>query len=135
MSTTAILFALPLTYVISVFLPILLHIWKHVSGTKGKTEKIRLGSWRNDFEAGHTNEYMIQAMDVGEVLMIQLHNNSSGWLKNPDWFVNKIFVASSTQERAFQFPCYRWVVSDVVVFQGQGISITINVKVTTYGRC
>ena len=112
----------------------LLHIWKYVSGTKGKTEKIPLGSWRNDFVAGHTDDYTVQAMDVGEVLLIQLHNNRSGWLKNSDWFVNKIFVASSTQERAFQFPCYRWVVSEVIVFQGQGISITMSVNVTTYGR-
>ena len=118
---TVILFALPLTCVIFVFLPMLLHIWKHVSGTKGKTKKITLGSWRNDFEAGHTDEYTVQAMDVGEILVIQLHNDGSILLTTSDWFVNKIVVASSTQEKAFQFPCYRWVVSDMVIFQGKGI--------------
>ena len=91
------------------------------SGTKGKTEKIRLASWRNDFEAGQTDEYTVQAMDVGAVLMIRLENDGVGWwYKNPNWFVNKITVASSRQEKAFEFPCYRWVVSDMVVFQGTG---------------
>lgn len=109
----------------------LLSIWKHVSGTKGKTEKIPLGSWRNDFEAGHTDEYTVRAMDVGEVLMVQLHNDGSGWLANSDWFVNKIVVASSTQERAFQFPCYRWVVSDMIIFQGKGTLTCHEYKIKT----
>ena len=88
------------------------------SGTRGKTKKLSLGSWSDDFEAGNTKEYTVQAMDVGEVLMIHLYNDRAGlW---SDWFVNKITVTSSKQERAFKFPCYRWVVSDMVVFQGKG---------------
>lgn len=57
-------------------------------------------------------------MDVGEVLMIHLYNDGSGWLS--DWLVNKITVTSSKQEETFEFPCYRWVVDDMVVFQGKG---------------
>ena len=98
-------------------------VCNHLSGTKGKTGKIPLGSWRNDFEEGRTDEYTVQAMDVGEVLMIQLYNDGSGLLKTSDWFVNKIVITSSTQDNAFHFPCYRWIVSDMVVFQGKGISI------------
>ena len=101
----------------------MLRISNYFSGTKGKTEKVSLGSWYNDFEAGRTDEYTVQAMDVGEILVIQVHNDGSGWLTNSDWFVNKIVVASSTQGKAFQFLCYRWVVSDMVVFQGKGTSI------------
>lgn len=73
----------------------------------------------------------MQAMDVGEVLMIQLHNDGSGWLTNSDWFVNKIVVTSSTEERAFQFPCYRWVVSDMVIFQGKGTLTCDEYKIKT----
>ena len=92
-----------------------------MSGTKGKTEKIPLASSRNDFEAGQTDEYRVQAMDVGEVLMIHLHNDGAGsWFKDPDWFVAKITVTSLKQEKAFEFPCYRWLVSDMVVFQETG---------------
>ncbi|XP_078369932.1 allene oxide synthase-lipoxygenase protein-like [Oculina patagonica] len=88
-----------------------------LTGTKGKTKKLSLGSRSDDFEAGQTNEYTVQAMDVGEILMIQLYNDRAGlW---SDWFVNKITVTSSKQEKAFKFPCYRWVVSDMVVFQGK----------------
>ena len=57
-------------------------------------------------------------MDVGEVLMVHLYNDGSGWFS--DWFVNKITITSSKQEETFVFPCYRWVVDDMVVFQGKG---------------
>ena len=57
-------------------------------------------------------------MDVGEVLMVHLYNDGSGWFS--DWFVNKITVTSSKQEETFHFSCYRWVVDDMAVFQGKG---------------
>ena len=93
----------------------------HNKGTKGKTDLIKLDNWGNDFERGDVDEYSIEAMDVGKVLMIQLHNDGGGWwYKNPDWFVNKITVLSSSQDDPFEFPCYRWVLSDLTVFEGKG---------------
>lgn len=90
-------------------------------GTKGKTDLIKLDNWGNDFERGDVDEYSIEAMDVGKVLMIQLHNDGGGWWhKNPDWFVNRISVLSSSQEDPFVFPCYRWVLRDLSVFEGKG---------------
>ena len=91
------------------------------TGTKGKTKMIKLDNWGNDFEKGDVDEYSVEAMDVGEVLMVHLHNSGGGWWhKNPDWFVNRISVISSSQEDPFEFPCYRWVLSDLVVFEGKG---------------
>lgn len=92
-------------------------------GTKGKTDMIKLDNWGNDFEKGDADEYSVEAMDVGKVLMVQLHNDRGGWwYKNPDWFVNKIAVLSSTQDyEPFEFPCHRWVLSDLMVFEGKAI--------------
>ena len=91
------------------------------AGTKGKTDRMKLDNWGNDFERGDVDEYMVEAMDVGKVLMVHLHNDQGGWwYKNADWFVNKIAVISSTQDEPFEFPCYRWVLSDLVVFEGRG---------------
>ena len=53
--------------------------------------------------------------------MVHLYNDGSGWFS--DWFVNKITITSSKQEETFDFPCYRWVVDDMVVFQGKGESL------------
>ena len=75
---------------------------------------INLDNWGDDFERGDVNEYSVEAMDVGEVLMIHLHNDGGGWL------VNRISVISFSQQNPFEFPCYRWVLSDLVVFEGKG---------------
>lgn len=90
-----------------------------LTGTKGKTGRIALSSWRNDFEAGNKDVYIVKAMDVGAVLIIRLHNDKSRWIENPDWFVDRIVVTSSTQEKAFLFPCYRWIETDLVIYQGE----------------
>lgn len=92
-------------------------------GTKGKTDMIKLDNWGNDFERGDVDDYSVEAMDVGEILVVHLHNDGGGWwYKNPDWFVNKISIISSkqVQDDPFEFPCYRWVMSDLVVFEGKG---------------
>lgn len=90
-------------------------------GTKGKTDLIKLDNCGNDFERGDVDEHSVEAMDVGKVLMVQLHNDRGGWwYKKPDWFVNKISVKSSSQEDPFEFLCYRWVLADLVVFGGKG---------------
>ena len=95
---------------------------------------IKLDNWGNDFERGDIDEYSVEAMDVGELLMVHLNNDGGGWWhKNPDWFVNKISVISSKQlqEDPFEFPCYRWVLSDLVVFEGKG-KITEDVIVLSH---
>ncbi|XP_078369935.1 allene oxide synthase-lipoxygenase protein-like [Oculina patagonica] len=93
-----------------------------LTGTKGKTELIKLDSWSNDFEAGDVAKYSVEAMDIGKVLIIHLYNDGGGCLfKKPDWFVNKISVRSSSQDDLFEFPCHRWVLSDLVVFERKAI--------------
>ena len=90
-------------------------------GTEGKTGMIPLASTWNDFKAGRTDKFAVEALDVGKVLMIRLHLSENCWIKNSDWFVERIIVTSSTQKKAFLFPCHRWVESDMVIFHGKGI--------------
>ena len=92
-----------------------------VAGTKGKTDLISLDSDRTTSKEANTDEYSIEAMDVGEVLMINLRNDGGGWChKKSDWFVNKIHVTSSSEKESFDFPYYGWVSSGVTVIQRGG---------------
>ena len=82
---------------------------------------ISLESHRTSSKAEKTDEYSIEAMDVGEVLMINLRNDGGGWChKNSDWFINKIHVTSSSERGSFDFPYYGWVSSGVTVIQRGG---------------
>ena len=90
------------------------------AGTKGKTDLISLDCHRTS-KGEKTDKYSFEAMDVGEVLMINLHSDACSWFfKNPDWFVNRISVISSTEKDSFEFPCHQWVFPDVAVIQRGG---------------
>jgi hypothetical protein len=54
--------------------------------------------------------------------MITLNNNGMGF--KSDWYIAKVIVEKGidNEEKKYEFPCYRWVVSQLVVFQDKGIN-------------
>lgn len=93
------------------------------SGTKGRTKPKLLDNWfRNNFEKGQEDTYVIEAEDVGEPLMIKLKNDQGGLFhRSSDWFVEKVSISSSvTASNFYEFPCRAWVKSESVFFEGKG---------------
>ena len=76
--------------------------------------------FHNDFEKGETDTYEECGADVGEVVMITLNNNGMG--AKSDWYIAKVIVEKELEggNEKYEFPCYRWVVHQLVVFEGQG---------------
>lgn len=74
--------------------------------------------FHNDFEAGQTDKYTKKANDVGDILMIQLKNDGTGL--SSDWFVNRVYVMKTNPPEVCEFPCYRWVEDEIVLFRGKG---------------
>ena len=73
----------------------------------------------DDFKAGQQDTYILAAEDVGELLMIKLHNDQGGLYS--DWFVEKILITCSQDpQRLYEFPCFRWVQNESVFFGGKG---------------
>ena len=63
----------------------------------------------------------MEAFDVGDIHLIELHSDQGGgFWQDPDWFVNKITIISSSQDRVYIFPCFRWVMKDLILFPGKG---------------
>lgn len=89
-------------------------------GTKGRTRPLLMDKLlHDDLEAGKEDTYLLAAEDVGELLMIKLHNDQSGLLS--DWFVEKIMITCSQDpQRLYEFPCFQWVQSESVFFEGKG---------------
>ena len=93
------------------------------SGTKGRTKPKLLECWfRNNFEKGQEDTYVIEAEDVGEPLMIKLENDQGGLFhRSSDWFVEKVLISSSVNASNFyEFPCKAWVKRESVFFEGKG---------------
>ncbi|KAJ7337203.1 Arachidonate 5-lipoxygenase [Desmophyllum pertusum] len=77
----------------------------------------------NDFEAGQEDTYVLAAEDVGELLMIKLDNDQGGLYS--DWFVVKVMITCSQDPyRLYEFPCGRWVQSELIFFEGKALLIT-----------
>lgn len=73
----------------------------------------------NDFQPGQTDEYdVISLIDVGEPLMVKLKVFIGDLIGISDWFVDKVTVKAGST--TYTFPCYRWVQTEVVVFEGTG---------------
>ena len=73
----------------------------------------------DDFEAGQEDTYILDAEDVGELLMIKLDNDQGGLFS--DWFVEKVMITCSQDpQRLYEFPCCRWVQSESTFFEGKG---------------
>jgi len=88
-------------------------------GTNGETDPLTLDKWfHNDFEAGQTDEYRVTAKAVGEVLMITLKNNGS--MLYSDWFVERVTIKDTGKNVTYDFPCCRWVQTEVTIFEGKG---------------
>ena len=89
--------------------------WKSITlflGTKARTKPVVLEKLlHNDFEKGQEDTYVIEEVDVGEPLMIELENNQGGLFhRSSDWFVDKIVISCSSNSQAmYEFPCYGWV--------------------------
>jgi hypothetical protein len=52
--------------------------------------------------------------------MITLNNNGMG--AKSDWYIAKVIVEKELKggNEKYEFPCYRWVVHQLVVFEGKG---------------
>ena len=93
-----------------------------LTGKDGKeTSRITLDKFfHNDFEKGDIDTYNVSGEDVGDVVMITLNNNREGF--KSDWYIAKIKVEKevSGESQKYEFPCYRWVVRQLVVYEGKG---------------
>lgn len=86
-----------------------------------ETSKFSLDKFfTNDFEKGETDTYTVSGDDVGDVVMITLNNNAMGF--KSDWYVAKVIVEKEVEDekKKYEFPCYRWVVHHLLVFEGKG---------------
>jgi hypothetical protein len=63
----------------------------------------------------------MEAFDVEDIQLIEFQSDQGGIRPgDPKWFVNKVTIISSSQDRVYSFPCFRWIIQDLTLFPGQG---------------
>ncbi|XP_054628770.1 lipoxygenase homology domain-containing protein 1 isoform X1 [Dunckerocampus dactyliophorus] len=64
-------------------------------------------SYKNKFEQGMTNEFTVEAVDLGELEKLRIgHDNSGG---SPGWFLDWVEIDAPSQGLRLRFPCGRWL--------------------------
>ena len=66
--------------------------------------------------------------------MITLAQSGGGLYS--DWFVNQVTITKTPNNHnvAYNFPCYRWVATELVVFEGKGSYFQIFLSMR-YNKC
>ena len=67
-----------------------------------------------------TDEYVVEGADVGDIILIKLYNDQGRWFeRGNDWFVARVHITTENPSRVYQFPCYRWVQTELTLFEGK----------------
>ena len=69
----------------------------------------------------------MEAKDVGELLMIKVENDQSGFFHHSsDLFLDVVSINyEKDSNKVYEFPCYSWVQDDSVFFEGKGAYIRL----------
>ena len=83
--------------------------------------------FHNAFWAGHEDSYVMEARDVGELLMIKVENDQSGFFHlSSDLFLDVVLINyEKDSSKVYEFPCYSWVQTESVFFEGKGAYIRL----------
>ena len=95
-----------------------------LTGTKGQTKPLVLEKlFYNAFWAAYKDKYVMEAEDVGEILMIKVKNDQSGFFHySSDLFLDEVSINyESDAKKVYEFPCFCWVQTESVFFEGKGM--------------
>ncbi|XP_076005611.1 lipoxygenase homology domain-containing protein 1 [Genypterus blacodes] len=64
-------------------------------------------NYKNKFEKGMINEFIVEAVDLGDLEKIRIgHDNAGG---SPGWFLDWVEIDAPSQGQKLCFPCGRWL--------------------------
>ncbi|KAE8291828.1 Lipoxygenase-like proteiny domain-containing protein 1 [Larimichthys crocea] len=64
-------------------------------------------NYKNKFEQGMINEFIVEAVDLGDLEKLRIGHDSSGG--SSGWFLDWVEVDASSQGQRLRFPCGRWL--------------------------
>ncbi|KAL2092881.1 hypothetical protein ACEWY4_012679 [Coilia grayii] len=76
-----------------------------VNGDSGKRPLKQ--KFRNLFERGHTDRFMLEMLDLGELLRVRVEHDSSG--TNPSWYLECVEITNTANWVTTIFMCGKWL--------------------------
>ncbi|KAL3883124.1 hypothetical protein ACJMK2_029417 [Sinanodonta woodiana] len=95
-----------------------------IYGTKGRTKKLLMDkSFHIDFERGRKDAYYLQAPVVGDIKFVKIFLVGGG--RGRDWFLRTIVIFDLNSRKAYDFPCFQWITTNITVPIGKAIIIQL----------
>ncbi|KAK2194040.1 hypothetical protein NP493_3g07026 [Ridgeia piscesae] len=76
-------------------------------GDLGDSGERRLDTSKNNFERAQQDEFVLECPSLGTLHRVRISHDNSGF--GPGWFLDKIIVDDTSQNRVYEFPCQRWL--------------------------
>uniref|UniRef100_A0A6B2KWS8 PLAT domain-containing protein n=1 Tax=Arcella intermedia TaxID=1963864 RepID=A0A6B2KWS8_9EUKA len=86
------------------------NVFIEIKGKKLTSGKRKLDNMWNNFEAGQTDKFLIESIDVGTVKSIIIGHDNTG--VGPGWYVDWISVVNLSRKKTYNFPVSRWFAKD-----------------------
>ncbi|XP_061881566.1 lipoxygenase homology domain-containing protein 1-like isoform X1 [Entelurus aequoreus] len=86
-------------------------VYVTVYGVNGDSGKRHLRKrFRNLFERGHTDRFLVEMLDLGELLRVKVQHDDSG--SNCGWYLEYVEVTNTANSVTTIFQCGKWLDSD-----------------------
>jgi len=86
------------------------NVFLNIQGKTLSSGKRKLDNMWNNFEAGQTDKFSIESIDVGKIRSITIGHDNSGI--GPDWYLEYITITNLTNKKSVKFPVSRWFSKD-----------------------
>ncbi|XP_064633987.1 lipoxygenase homology domain-containing protein 1-like isoform X3 [Lineus longissimus] len=86
------------------------NVYIYLFGDKDDTGKVLLKSsltHKNKFERNQTDEFVVEAVDIGELQKIRVGHDGAGG--GAAWYLDKVEIDCPSLGRRWLFPCGRWM--------------------------
>lgn len=89
------------------------NVFVQIYGEQGDTGKLQLRTaenTKNKFERGRTDQFVLEAVDIGKVEMLRISHDNKG--ASAGWFLDSVTVDIPSRGDHVVFPCHRWLADD-----------------------
>ena len=89
-------------------------------GSEGRTGPHKLSHWwRPDFKRGEEDHFIVEADDVGNVLLVQLDVKKGLFRDVAEWYAENVSVHSHSRDEQDRYN-WGWVTKQVVLYHSKG---------------
>lgn len=82
-------------------------MFAEIFGKNGSSGQRKLESSGNNFERGSTDQFSVEAVDLGELVKLRIGHDGSGF--GSGWFLENVVIINEKVNQQWVFNCNKWL--------------------------